>query len=190
MKNLASLTDRKNDLTRQLILDAAIEMVEAAPVHELTVRAAAKQANISERTVFRYFSSRDDLLDAVAEEMHRKLNLPSPPSTLDELLVAPRQLFSAFDKKTALTKAALHPEIVDRIRESQGSRTGIAIEDIIDGLAPESGVQERRFAVATIRYYLTASTWYYYRFSFGFTLEESIVGAEMAIRQAINNIAQ
>jgi hypothetical protein len=122
--------------------------------------------------------------------MHRKLNLPSPPSTLDELLVAPRQLFSVFDAKTALTKAAMHPEIVDRIRESQGPRRGIAIQDIIDGLAPESGVKERRFAVATIRYYLTASTWYYYRFSFGFTLEESIVGAEMAIRQAINNIAQ
>lgn len=42
----ATLTDRRNELTSRLILDAALHLIQRADLGELTVRAVAKHANI------------------------------------------------------------------------------------------------------------------------------------------------
>lgn len=189
-ENLASLSDRRNELTRKVILDAAIEMLEHAPVSELTVRAAAKQANVSERTVFRYFPSRDQFLDAVAAEMSTRLELPPPPSSLEELRDAPRVLYRVFEAKLSLTKAALHSEIYHRMRESGAKERWTAVCRLVDEIAPRRSERDRRIAAANIRYYLSASTWHYYRFYFGFSLKESIQCAEAAILQSVEHISE
>jgi AcrR family transcriptional regulator len=190
MKNLSTLSDRRNDLTRTLILDAAIETLEHASVSELTVRAVAKHANISERTIFRYYASREEFLDAVTMEMRSRLALPRPPTSVEELKDAARVLYQAFEAKPKLIKAALHSEISDRMRQVQGGERWAAVGKLLDALAPEAGEQDRKIATANIRYYLSASTWHYYRFYFGFSLEESIACAETAIRQAIAGLGK
>ncbi|SNS11748.1 transcriptional regulator, TetR family [Noviherbaspirillum humi] len=176
------------EMTRTLILDAAIQMIEHASVGELTVRAAAKQANISERTVFRYFPTREEFLDAIAEEMHLRLELPPLPATLTELRDAPRKLYGAFEAKQSLTRAALHSEIYERMRAAVQRGRGNAIARIIDDMAPARSELERKVATANIRYYLTATTWHYFRFYFDFSLEESIACAETAIRQTLETM--
>lgn len=185
MKNAATLADRKNEMTRQLILDAAVEMLEQAPVNELTVRAVAGQANISERTVFRYFPSRDDLIDAVVGEIRVRMALPAAPASIEELLAAPRALYEAFEKVAALTKAALHSEIYERMRETSAKERWLAVVRLIDAYAPHQPAWQRKIAAANIRYYLAASSWHYYRYYFGFSIEESIECAEAAVRLAI-----
>jgi AcrR family transcriptional regulator len=190
MKNLSTLSDRRNDLTRTLILDAAIETLEHASVSELTVRAVAKHANISERTIFRYYASREEFLDAVTMEMRSRLDLPRPPTSIEELKEAARVLYQAFEARPKLIKAALHSEIFDRMRQVQGGERWAAVGQLLDALAPEAGERDRKIATANIRYYLSASTWHYYRFYFGFSLEESIACAETAIRQAIAGLGK
>ena len=75
-----SLAARHADLTQRVILDSAVELLERASVNELSMRAIAKQAGISERTVFRYFANRDELLDAIALEVSRRFELPPHPT--------------------------------------------------------------------------------------------------------------
>src|SRR5690348_13966445 len=89
-----SLSERHSDLSQRVILDAAVELLERASVAELSVRAVAKQAAISERTVFRYFATRDELLDAIAQEVSRRLELPADPVSLEELLNYPEALYA------------------------------------------------------------------------------------------------
>lgn len=187
---LATLADRRNDLTRQLILDAALDTLERATVGELTVRAVAKHANISERTVFRYFASRDEFLDAVADAVRAEMALPEPPRTLEELRAAPRQLYRAFEDKLGLVRAALHSELFHRMRETQAKTRWLAIRSLLDAAAPERSDRERRIAAANIRYFLAASTWHYYRFYFGFSLKETVACAEAAIGQALDALAK
>jgi AcrR family transcriptional regulator len=184
----ASLTERRNDLTRALIMDSAVAVLENGAVNELTIRAVAKRANMSERTVFRYFASRDAFLDAVADEVRARLNLPPPPESLEELDGAPRALYRAFETQLNLTKAALHSEIFPRMRDTQAQARWTAIRKLIDGSFPACSERRRRIAAANIRYYLAASTWHYYRFHFGFSLRDSIACAETAIRQSIESL--
>lgn len=184
-----SLTERHSDLTERTILESAVQLLERSSLTELTARAVAKQAAISERTVFRYFPSRDEFLDAVAGEVRRALNAPPPPQSLDELYAAPRALYGAFEARPNLTKAALHTELFDRMRETQAKDRWTAVRKLVDAYAPRRTERECRIAAANIRYYLSATTWHYYRFYFGFNLADAITCAEVSIRQSVEALA-
>lgn len=186
---ILSLADRQSDLTRRLILDTAVQMLEHTALGELTVRAVAKAAHISERTVFRYFATREAFLDGVAEAVSGKMALPPAPSTMEELLGAPRALFSRFEAVRELTRAALHTDLFHRMRETHAKVRWTAVQAMVDGLAPRRSERERKLAAANIRFYLAASTWHYFRFYFRFNLEDSIACAELAIRQSLDGLS-
>jgi AcrR family transcriptional regulator len=180
-----SLAERHGEATRRLILDAALDMLEHASLGELTVRAVARHANISERTVFRYFAAREEFLDAIADQVRERLALPPPPQTEDEVMAAPRALYQRFEATKQLTLAALHSELFHRMRETQAKTRWRAVQQLVDRLAPRRSERDRRIAAANIRYYLAATSWHYYRFYFGFSIEDSIAAAEAAIRNTL-----
>ena len=184
------LVERQTDLTRRLILDTAVQRLEHTSIAELTVRAVAKAANISERTVFRYFATREEFLDGVAEGVREQMGLPAAPRTVEELLAAPRALYTRFEAVRELTKAALHSELFHRMRETQARVRWTAVQAIVDAGAPRRSARERKLAAANIRFYLAASAWHYFRFYFGFSLEDSIACAEMAIRQSLDGLGR
>jgi AcrR family transcriptional regulator len=184
----ASLADRRNDMTLRLILDAAIDLLEQGGVRELTMRAAAKRANISERTVFRYFATRDEFLDAIAEAARARMNLPAPPRNMSELREAPRVLYAALEAKQKLVVAGLHSELRDRIREAAARTRWKAVRRLIDEYAPASDAAERKIVAANVCFYLGATTWHYYRFYFRMSPEETVASAERAIGLAITSL--
>lgn len=190
MSTPATLLERQTDLTRQVILDAAVDTLERGTVTDLTIRAVAKRANIAERTVFRYFATREEFLDAVATEVRTRLNLPPPPRSVDDIYALPRALYSSLDAQARLTRASLHTELSDRIRGWQAKERWSAVRRVIDTLAPRRSEQERKLTAANIYYYVTASTWQYYRFYLGFSLEDSIAAAETAIRDTLSGLAR
>ena len=188
MANLASppsLTDRQTDLTRKLILDAALDVLQSA-TGELTMRLVAKRAAISERTLFRYFATRDEFLDAVVEAFQARIDLPPTPRTLEDLLGYPRLLYTCFEANASLNKASLQSEIAQRMRQDKARMD--AIRKIVTRIAPLSGEHMRKIAAANIRFYLAASSWFYFRFHFGFSLEDSIAAAETSISQSLEGL--
>ena len=182
---MPTLAERRADLTERLILEAAVEMLEETTVGELTARAVARHAGISERTIFRYFATRELFLDAVADAVRTALAAPAPPASVKELLAYPAKLYARFEEKTKLTRAALHTELFDRMRETQAKDRWIAVQRIVTTHAPRASARDQRIAAANIRYYLAATTWHYYRFYFGFTLADSVACAETAIQQSL-----
>jgi AcrR family transcriptional regulator len=184
-----TLSQRHSDLTQQLILASAIDLLEHSSVGELTVRDVAQRANISSRTIFRYFATRDEFLDAIAAEVIRNLNLPPHPGTIQELLNLPDALYRAFESNTSLIKAALHSELFDRIRSSPAQQRWIAVGKLLDRHAATAAPRERKLAAANIRFFLSATAWHYYRFYFGFSLPDTIAAADAAIRQTLNGVA-
>lgn len=185
MNKPVTLLEKRNDLTRGLIMDAAYALLREASVSALTVRAVAQQAGMSERTVFRYFPSRDALLDAVAAQLLVEMALPEPPTSLAALLAAPGALYGAFEARAELTRAVLHTDLVDRVRALQASSRWKAVAALLEEAAPGSGEAGRRIAVANICFHLSASSWHYYRFLFGFTLPEAVACSETALGQAL-----
>jgi AcrR family transcriptional regulator len=188
MNHPATLAEKRNDLSRSLILDASYALLKTGSVSELTVRAVAQQAGMSERTVFRYFPSRDALLDAVTAQLLAEMALPAPPESLEALLDAPRALYGAFEARAELTRALLHTDLVSRVRTLQGTLRRQAVAALLDAAAPASGERERRIATANICFHLSATSWHYCRSQFGLSLDDAIGCAETAVRQALGGV--
>jgi AcrR family transcriptional regulator len=180
-----SLAERRADLAQRSILDASIDILQSASLEDVTMRAVAARAGISERTIFRYYASRDELLEAMAAEIRRRFDLPPDPSTVEELLAYPAALYGRFEATAAITRAALRSEFFDRFRSTVAQTRWRAAQAVIDAAAPSRPAHERRIAGANIRYHLSASAWRYYRDYFGFSLEEAVECAQTAIAQAL-----
>jgi AcrR family transcriptional regulator len=184
---MPTLTQLQTDATEQLILDAALAVLERTG--EITARAAAAEAGISERTVFRYFPSRPDFLAAAAAALGRTLRSPAPPRNLDELRALPRALFAALDEHRELVRAAWHSELRQHMIGTDAKERWQAIRHLLDAAAPRAPERRRKLAAATLRYHLSATTWHYYRFVFRLTLEETVEAAEMVVEQQLAALA-
>lgn len=185
----ASLAARHADLTQKVILDAALDELAAAPAEPLTVRGVAKRAGISERTVFRYYAAREDLLNGAAAEYARRMDFPPLPSDRDSLIAYPAAVYAAFEAKADLTRAALHSELYERVRSTDAAGRMAAIQGIVDALAPARSAADRRIAAANIHYHVIASTWWYYRTYFGFDPQEAARAARTVIAQTLEGLA-
>jgi len=91
--------------TREKILEKVVEIL-ATPNVELTVAEAAKRANISVRTAYRYFPTKEALLDAFQEYSGQQLGFPvSAPKSLDELVDYAGALGRTFIKNEPVLRA-------------------------------------------------------------------------------------
>lgn len=183
-----SLAERRSALTEDAILDAALDILVRGSVSTLTVRSVAEAAGISERTVFRYFQTRDAFLDAIAAAAQRRMDAPPAPASIEELASYPRRLYQRFEAEAALTRAALHSEIFDRIRRTAARGRWDAVLELIEAHAPQAPARERRIAAANIRYFLSATAWHYHRVYFGFDLEDTIACAEAVVHASLGRL--
>jgi len=190
MSSAISLVNRHTDATQALILTTAVQQLEDTGVNGVTVRAVAKKAGISERTVFRYYASRDAFLDAVATEAARSMETPAPPATIDELLDYAGPLYRRFEERAGLVQAALHTEIFGRIRQVVARERWQAVRALIDEHAPERSESSRKIAATNISYYLSATTWHYYRYQFELSLEDAIESATCVVNLVVDDIAK
>ena len=190
MSSIISLSDRHTDATQKLIISTAIELLETGGVTDLTVRGVAKRAGMSERTIFRYFPSREEFLDAVAAEAVTRMHAPAPPKSMDELLNYPHTLYRAFEANSSLVIAGLHTDIVKRVRAESARDRWNAVSNLIDKLASHRSKRERKIAATNISYFLSASTWHYYRSNFELSLNDTIACAKSAIAEIVAGISR
>ena len=188
MSSTNSLKDRQTDATQKLILSTAVELLETDGVNATTARAVARKAGISERTVFRYYGSRDEFLDAIAEEAAARMHTPQPPDDINKLPDYVSVLYSRFEEFEPLLKEALHTEISKRIRATVARRRWIAVRSLIDASAAHRSPSDRKIAATNISYYLSASTWQYYRFTFDLSAKDAERFARTAVSIFIQEI--
>lgn len=180
-----NLNDRQTDLTRGLILEAALALLEQQGVAVLTNRTIAERAGISERTVYRHFATREAMLDALATGIGERLDLPPVPTTLAGLVNYPAALYARYEAHATLTQAALHPDVFDRIRGTLARRRWDGIKSLLAQEAPGLSERERTVLAANIRFFLAATAWHYYRSHFGFSLKDTVAAVSLAIRQLL-----
>jgi len=100
-----SMTERRAQAAKEALLDAALEAFGDRGIG-FTMQDIADRAGVTHRTVYRYFSSREDLFAALAARsevgLTRALDVPD---TMDGLREALTVLFSHFERNAAITHA-------------------------------------------------------------------------------------
>jgi AcrR family transcriptional regulator len=94
--------------TRERILDAAIASIKEGELEELTIARIAKDAGVTERTIYRHFQTREDLLKAVWPRMQARIGVSGFPQTVEALLAAPGRLYPRFDTEAGAVRASMY----------------------------------------------------------------------------------
>ena len=179
---IPTLAERRTEFTRKLILDSAIDLLESGDV---TMRAVAKKAGMAERSLFRYFATRDELLDAVAAEAGRRLPTPPPPKTIGELRRYPSALYAVFEANERIVRAGLRSVIFERMRDNAARTRWSAVRRLVDEHAVRATAEERKLHAANICHWLGASMWHLYRTTMRLTAEETVKCAELGVGLAL-----
>lgn len=91
-------------LTRQRIIDCFIALIEETDDVTVSTSAVAKKADVSLRTVYRYFPSRDDLLHATGEWLNSEVFGLVSGTSEQELVQGFRMAAEKFDSRPNLAR--------------------------------------------------------------------------------------
>lgn len=151
---MASLTlwEQHAAATRERILAAVADLLEKRELEELTVPAVAEASGVSLRTIYRYYPTREELLEAAGRWIGDELLRHPYPQDLDEVADLFQVGCREFDERPGLVRAMAFSQLGQRVR---GYRRRERLEAIGRALREEvGGVSERelRRAEAVLAY--------------------------------------
>jgi AcrR family transcriptional regulator len=115
-----SLRGAHRDLTRSRILDAALDLMRTEDLETLKIADVAAKAGMTERTIYRHFAARDELVTALWPRLQARLGSSGVAVTARDIAETPRWLFPNFDKEEGA------------VRASAFSRAGRALRDAMN----------------------------------------------------------
>ena len=131
-----SLRERKKAKTRKVLADTATELFAEQGFDHTTVEAIAEACDVSPRTFFRYFSSKEDVLFAAGDERLRQLldaiaSRPSGEAPLRSMRMAALSLVPEYtsDRAQLITRKRIIAET--QSLRSRGLERQLGWEDAV-----------------------------------------------------------
>ncbi len=152
MSAAVSLREQHAELTRERILSAVAELLESGKPDELTVPDVAAASGVSLRTIYRYYATREQLLEAAGRWIGDELFRHPYPRSLDDTAERFRSECVHFDDRPGLVRALALSQLG---REVRSHRREERMEAIRRALREEVGAlpdDELRRAEAVLGY--------------------------------------
>lgn len=154
-----SLRTRQAEVARKAILEALRRHLEIGDVDDVAMEELAREAGVSRRTLYRYFPSRADLLEAAGEWIRAEvLQLP--------IEVGPEGIAANFRGATVrlqrhprLARALLRTQTGRAVRGSYREERIAAIRRAVAVEAPDASGPELERAAAVLAYLCSSNAW-------------------------------
>ena len=145
--------------TRRRILNAAIAQLADESASALTIPEVARRAGVAVRTVYRYFPTKDELLQSAGSEFDERVGFREFADAVEKLEPQLRELYLRFANEEQSVRAALDSragrEVRSRTRPGRMRTLERTLAPLLDGL----DIEERRRAVALVYLFFSAQTW-------------------------------
>lgn len=145
------------------------------------MRAVAARAGVGERTIYRYFESREGLREAVADHLRPMLGVPLC-ATADELEEYATRLFERFETNRELTMAFVGSGWTQSELAATRSQNLAALRALLGDAHPSAPGPDLDRAAASLRTVLSGAGWVYQRASCGRSPAEIVDSAVWLIR--------
>ncbi|WP_341995002.1 TetR/AcrR family transcriptional regulator [Microbacterium sp. LWH7-1.2] len=144
--------------TQAAILAAYTELIDEVGTDDVSFRLIALRAGVGERTVFRYYPTRVDLLLATAAWIERTIFTRAESDSIFDVPIAIREAMEAYDRRPELAYVVAETAM----RGVNGSDPAPHREEF-DGMlrreAPALADADRRAVVAALCHLDSAATW-------------------------------
>ncbi len=131
-----SLREAHRALTRKRILDAAIELLKREDLDALKLSDVAARAGMTERTLYRHFATREEMLKALWPHLQARVGASGFPATAADLVETPLWLFPNFDTEDGAVRASLHSSAGRELRRASNSERQAAIRQAVREARP------------------------------------------------------
>jgi AcrR family transcriptional regulator len=170
-----SLRERKQDLARDIILEAAAELVLEQGVQGFSIQNVADRAGVSHRTIYRYFATRQQLLDALDEwvEAWRRELGGLMPERAEDVAAFASMIFARYEERQSFFLAASMLELGAGAKSTARAQRTEQARRMFDAALPHLPADERRRSFAVLRHLISVHTWQILRTQYGLTGEES-----------------
>jgi len=170
--------------TRERILEAVNRLFASSSFDEFSVGRVAKEAGVSEPTIYRHFGSREGLIDAFDPWFAERLGHPGYPESVAEVAPAVPGLFSFFAANETLVRTAAsdaRSEVIKRGRSQRRQRIRELFEPAVEHLPSEKAAACR----AVLSEVLSSRNWLALKDEHGLTNEQAAMGAQWAIEALV-----
>ena len=147
-----TVRDLQREVTRERILATVLELVAEPGAGDVAVPEVARRSGVSVATIYRYFPTKDALLDAAADEPARQAAGVAPGDATDGPAYL-RALWRSFEGKLPLVRRQPASETGRAIRAAPLSRVrahGSRNASLTAGVAPESPEGARLIRLALL----------------------------------------
>ena len=149
---LVSLREQHALATRERILGAVAGLLERGAAGELTVPAVAEASGVSLRTIYRYYATREELLEAAGRWIGDELLRHPYPRDLDEVADLYEVGARDFDERPGLVRALAFSQLGQVVRGYRRRERLEAIGRALRCELPHLSEPELRRAEAVLAY--------------------------------------
>jgi AcrR family transcriptional regulator len=169
--------------TRAAIVAALVEQLYEQGLSDFSVPRVARRAGVSTRTVYRYFPTREDLIEGVEAHLRQVAPDPQPPRSFDELPGFTAVMFDYFDRHQQLLAVSEATSLGREVHGRMRARRMQATLDELERSFPEAGAdpRERLKAFAVVRVLLSSRAWRLMTQEIGLGQQEAIDAVTDAI---------
>ena len=164
------LRARQKEQTRDLILEAVGQILARADFSAATIAEVARVAQVTERTIYRHFPTREDLLREFWKVTLQRLSgdLLDNPDSLDEMLELTRRLFTMFDAEEGVMRAISASPEGRMIRKGPNEERLGKVQQFLAPLLEGNPERERENVAAAVFTLCSVSVWMHMRDYCGF----------------------
>ena len=156
-----SLRDQHAELTRERILSAVAGLLEDVHATELTVPEVAAASGVSLRTIYRYYPTREQLLEAAGRWIGDELFKHPYPRSLDDTAERFRTEVVHFDDRPGLVRALALSQLGREVRSHRRRERTAAIRRALHeevGALPEDELRRAEAVLAYLHNMLAYTT--------------------------------
>jgi AcrR family transcriptional regulator len=156
-----TLRDQQAAVARERIFRAVAELLERDGSEALTVPQVAELSGVSLRTVYRYFPTREALLDAAGRWIGGELLKQGYPASLDDVADSFERACSEFDQRPGLVRAMALSQVGREARSTRRRERLEAIRQVLEqelGSLPEGELRQAEAVLAYLHNMLAYTT--------------------------------
>lgn len=183
-----SLREQHAAATRERILSAVAELLEHGAVDDLTMPDVAAASGVSLRTIYRYYPTREELLEAAGRWIGDELLKHPYPRDLDEVADLYEAGCRDFDERPGLVRAMVVSQLGQRARGYRRRERLEAIARALRDELPGAPEPELRRAEAVLAYLHNMLAYTTLREESGLSGEEIGEAVAWAIRTLVEDL--
>lgn len=161
-----SIREIQKSQIREAILEALGDELAHGGLHRISVADIAKKVGISARTVYRYFPSKDALLEALYKWSADKISVDMRNErsiSLEEFITRRQELFAHFDLYPNLVKAQLLSQVGREIRAIGSKKVQRLLDSAMAELPTKLEPEEANKVKAALYLLFSGEAWQHYR---------------------------